>query len=61
MATYRIPNTERHAKLAKNICKSEDLYLTSEAFETALGDDVIELRGASEDIATFKDVFEMLA
>ncbi len=61
LGSYTIPYTARNEKLAMYICENEDLGLDWFDGETALGDEVIELQGAIEDIATFKEVFEMVA
>lgn len=60
MKSYTFPRNSKTEKLADLICRAEDLGLEFFDGDTVLGDPIIEVFGAGEDIDVFIEVFEMV-
>lgn len=59
--TFRTYFNSKSAKLVDSIIKTEDLHVSWETVVDALGDTMIEARGAKDDVQILRDIFTMVA
>lgn len=60
MKEYRIDYNSRAIEIMDKIIENEDLSVAVESKESALGDDVVVIFGAKEEVEIFKQIFEMV-
>lgn len=60
MKEYRIDYNSRAIEIMDKIIENEDLSVAVESEESALGDDVVVIFGAKEEVEIFKQIFEMV-